>query len=132
MPKVFTSKNQRTGEIGESIAAKYLQNKGYSIIERNYTKKWGEIDIVAENGDTLCFIEVKSKTGDRAPRNTPHGSYRPEDGMHPWKVERLKRTLSTYLAEKRYNGPWEFGLIIVYLNPTLRTAQVQFIENLIL
>ena len=48
MPKVFTSKSQQTGEIGENVAVKFLMKHGFSIIERNYTKKWGEIDIIKE------------------------------------------------------------------------------------
>jgi len=60
MPKVFTSKTQKTGEIGENIAVKFLVKHGYTIIDRNYTKKWGEIDIVAEKHEKLYFIEVKS------------------------------------------------------------------------
>ena len=60
MPKVFTSKTQQTGEIGENIAVKFLVKHGYSILERNYTKKWGEIDVIAEKEGKLYFIEVKS------------------------------------------------------------------------
>ncbi len=131
MPKVFTSQSQRTGEIGENIAVLYLKRKGFSIVERNYTKKWGEIDIVAEKDGILHFIEVKAKTGKPA-TNSPNGTYRPEDGMHPWKIGRLKRTIQTYLAERCYEGEWRFGLITVYLNPANKTAQVQFLEDIIL
>ena len=51
MPKVFTSKSQRIGEIGESVACIYLTNHGYRVIGRNYTRKWGEIDIIAEKDE---------------------------------------------------------------------------------
>ncbi len=117
--------------MGEHIAVRYLENKGFSIIERNYTKKWGEIDIVARKGGVLHFIEVKSKTGQPEPY-ARGGAYRPEDGMHSRKVERLKRTLQTYLLERRYDGPWAFGLVVLYLDPVARTAQVRFMEDLIL
>ena len=60
MPKVFTSETQKKGEIGENIAVKFLMKHNFSIIERNYTKKWGEIDIIAEKSNKLYFIEVKS------------------------------------------------------------------------
>ena len=60
MPKVFTSKTQKTGEIGENIAVRFLVKRGFTVVDRNYTKKWGEIDIVAEKADKIYFIEVKS------------------------------------------------------------------------
>ena len=64
MPKVFTSKKQKIGEIGENIACKFLVKQGFSILDRNYTKKWGELDIVARKYDKLYFIEVKSVSGE--------------------------------------------------------------------
>jgi putative endonuclease len=124
MPKVFTSQSQRTGELGEQIATKYLLRKGYSIIERNYTKKWGEIDIVAQKGGIVYFFEVKSKNN--------YSEYRPEENMHSGKIVRLKRTLQTYLLERCYEGEWQFGLITVYLDSVSRTAQVRLLENVIL
>ena len=48
MPKVFTSASQKTGEMGENIAVRFLMKQGYAILGRNYTKKWGELDIIAE------------------------------------------------------------------------------------
>lgn len=45
--KKFTSSTQKTGRLGEDIACKYLFSKGFQIVECNYTKKWGGIDIVA-------------------------------------------------------------------------------------
>ena len=60
MPKIFTSKTQKTGEIGENIAVKFLVKHNFTILERNYTKKWGELDIVAEKQGKIYFIEVKS------------------------------------------------------------------------
>jgi putative endonuclease len=52
------------GERGENVAAKYLRNKGYKIIERNYHTAVGEIDIIARDGKTLVFVEVKTRAYD--------------------------------------------------------------------
>lgn len=53
-------KNKVSGLKGENEAVIFLQNKGYKIIERNFLCKLGEIDIIAESKNTLCFIEVKT------------------------------------------------------------------------
>ena len=58
--KNFTSNSQKIGQLGEDIACKFLMKHGFSILERNYTKKWGEIDVIAEKGKKLYFVEVKS------------------------------------------------------------------------
>ncbi|MFZ4438247.1 MAG: YraN family protein, partial [Syntrophales bacterium] len=50
-----------TGKKGEELAAAYLEEAGYRIIERNYRCLFGEIDMVAEEGETLVFVEVKSR-----------------------------------------------------------------------
>ena len=107
MPKVFTSRSQRTGELGEKIAVKYLESKGFSVLERNYTKKWGEIDI----------------------RPNDH---RPEEGMHRWKIERLKRTILSYLAERNVLCDWQFDLVLIHMSDTQKQARVEMLDNLIL
>ena len=52
------------GKRGEVVACKYLQSNGYRILEKNYKTHIGEIDVIAEDGETLCFIEVKTRSGD--------------------------------------------------------------------
>ncbi len=55
-------KSKTIGFVGEAIAVNYLKNKGYKILETNYTNKLGEIDIVAEIGGVVVFVEVKTRT----------------------------------------------------------------------
>ena len=54
---------QNLGETGEAIASAFLENNGYTILTQNYRRKFGEIDIIAREGDSLVFIEVKTRTG---------------------------------------------------------------------
>lgn len=132
MPKVFTSKSQRTGELGERIAAKYLENKDFLIVERNYTKKWGEIDIVARKDSIIHFIEVKSKIVLDCKANLSNAAHRPEEGMHRWKIERLKRTIASYLMERNVPGEWKFDLALVYMSDIQKKARVEILPDLIL
>lgn len=135
MPKVFTSETQKTGEIGENIAVKFLVKHGYSILDRNYTKKWGEIDIVAEKANKIYFIEVKSvarETLNGVLHETSLG--RPEDNMHPWKLKRLSRTIQTYLLSKKIGEEkeWQVDLLVVFLDLKNKKARVKMVKDIIL
>ncbi|MFA6257627.1 MAG: YraN family protein [Candidatus Paceibacterota bacterium] len=135
MPKVFTSQTQKTGEIGENIAVKFLMKHNFLIIDRNYTKKWGEIDIVAKKDNKLYFIEVKSvarETLDNVFNET--SNYRPEDNMHPWKLKRLSRTIQTYLLSEKISDEkeWQVDLLIVFLDIKNKKAKIKVVNDIIL
>jgi putative endonuclease len=146
MPKVFTSKTQKIGEIGENVAVKFLVKHNFIILDRNYTKKWGEIDVVAEKDNKLYFIEVKSVSRETLENVTPAstkpslggqetlGEYRPEDNMHPWKLKRLARTIQTYLLSKKIpdNKEWQVDLLVVFLDLINKKAKVKVVKDIIL
>lgn len=130
---------QKIGKTGEDIAEKYLQNKGFLIVDKNYLKKYGEIDIIAKKGEILHFIEVKSvscENFDDLEGKVSHitGSYRPEDNVHRQKLKRLSNTLQVYLFEKfqKDQPEWVFDVITVKLSIKTRQARIKFLENLIL
>jgi putative endonuclease len=135
MPKVFTSETQKIGEIGENIAVKFLVKHGFTILDRNYTKKWGEIDIVGEKSGRLHFVEVKSVSRpDLAviSRETLD-QYKPEDNMHPWKLKRISRALQTYLLSKKLDErEWQVDLIIVFLDLKNKNAKIKVVNDIIL
>lgn len=134
--KNFTSDSQKIGELGEGVACKFLVKHGFSILERNYTKKWGEIDIIAQKENKIYFIEVKSKqvfSDFDFSVNDQDKTNRPEENMHPWKMKRLRRVVETYLISKRIGSvDWQFDLLVVYLNTEKRLARVKVINNIIL
>ena len=141
MPKVFTSETQKIGEIGENVAVKFLMKHGFSVLERNYTKKWGEIDIVAEKNKKLYFIEVKSVSRETLNTFIPKSyndsderyEHRPEDNMHSWKLKRLSRTIQTYMLSKNLDErEWQLDLLVVYLCQKEKRAKVKVVSDIIL
>ena len=142
MPKVFTSKTQKIGELGENIAEKFLVKHDFLILDRNYTKKWGEIDIVAEKDNKLHFVEVKSVSRETLNVFIPKSyndsderyQHRPEDNMHPWKIKRLSRTIQTYLLNKNIDEEkeWQVDLLVVYLCQKEKKAKVKVVSDIIL
>jgi putative endonuclease len=132
--KNFTSNSQKIGELGEDVACNFLTKHGFSILERNYTKKWGEIDIIAEKWNKRYFIEVKSKSVSSLDFVIlDNEKNRPEENMHIWKMKRLRRVVETYLISKRLGSiHWQFDLIVVYLDIEKRLARVKVMDNIIL
>ncbi len=82
------------GQRAEALSALYLRLKGYRILERNWRRRGGEIDIIAEKGSTLVFVEVKARRGAR------FGS--PEEALTPTKRKRLLTLAQIYLSS--YKG----------------------------
>lgn len=84
------------GKTGEDLACKYLKKHGYKIIERNFRIRGGEIDIIALDGRTLVYIEVKTRTS--------HKFGLPQEAVTPWKIKFLERAAKFYRL-KRNNLP---------------------------
>jgi putative endonuclease len=80
------------GRVGEDDAVRWLEGHGYEIVERNLVNKGGEIDVIARDGATLCFLEVKARDGDR---------YGPAiEAVTFSKQRRISRAASLYLAAR--------------------------------
>jgi|SRR3989338_4883860 len=140
--KNFTSPTQKIGELGEDIACRWLGKKGFTIIDRNYTKKWGEIDIVAERRGVTHFVEVKSskrtlsKNEKISDLNGNPNNYNPAENMHEWKIKRLARAIQTYLMTSKGQkinqsvGGWQVDLLIVYLDLDKKFARCEVFEKI--
>ena len=120
---------QKLGKRGEGEACAYLEKQGFTVIERNYWKPWGEIDVIARRGDELRFVEVKTvsreKIGER------DDDYEPEDNIHPWKRERLRRVIETYLlAHPHFDElEWQVDAIAVYINQAGKVLKIEWLED---
>ena len=132
--------NNKIGKLGEDLACRFLMKHGFEVIQRNYLQRCGEIDIIAEKQGALRFIEVKSVSRENID-SVSHAcparetdNYRPEDNVHPRKLQRLSRTIQTYLLEKGVSDEtdWQFDVITVYIDIKRRVSRVSIMENVIL
>lgn len=89
--------NRKIGIFGESAAAKYLENRGYSILERNYRNKMGEIDIVCKKDNILHAVEVKTVFN-----VSKDVLIRPEDHLDARKIKKVVSLASLYLLENNF------------------------------
>jgi putative endonuclease len=113
------------GIAGEQLAAEHLQRLGYRILERNYRTRWGELDIVAFDGRTLAFCEVKSRrAGGRA------GS--PLEAVSSAKQAQVRRMAGRWLVERRerpYAELLRFDAIGVSFDATDRLISLEHVEG---
>lgn len=85
--------NKVKGDIGETSAVEYLEEKGYEILETNYKNKLGEIDIIAKDGERIVFVEVKA-------RQTARFGY-PREAVNYYKQKTIQMVATMYLKSKR-------------------------------
>ena len=117
------------GREGEEKAALFLEKNGFRIRERNYWKKWGEIDIIAQKDKVLHFVEVKSVS--RPLRTSNRNDYEPEDNVHPAKLKRLSRTIQTYLLEHNLDDvDFVIDVLSVFLGG--EEPEFRFLEDIII
>ncbi len=136
MPKVFTSERQKRGKLGEDVAKVFLIKRGYTILEENYTKKYGEMDLIAVKDKHVHFVEVKS-IREYVSRET----YDPLQNLHAQKLKRLARVIQVYIMSpaftkattgSRETNSWQFDVITVKINEATRTARVEHIKDIII
>ena len=84
--------NKELGNYGELLAKQYLQEKGFQILDENYRNKLGEIDLIAKDGHTVCFIEVKTR------QSIEQGQ--PYEAVNTWKIRKLSQMATFYLKHK--------------------------------
>ncbi len=123
---MLKSKTSITGAIGEGHACDFLIKKGYKILERNYWKPWGELDIIAKDHEgVLVFVEVKSVR--RLPANT---DLHPEDNLTSAKLTKLKRVAALFAGSNEAiidpTRGYRIDLVAICLDP----LQISHYENL--
>lgn len=102
------NRNQEIGKLGEDLAVKYLKNKKYIILDRNYRCRQGEMDIIAKDEEKIIFIEVKTRTTIKFGR--------PAEAVNYIKREHLQNIARYYLYTRKItNIPIRFDVVEIYL-----------------
>jgi putative endonuclease len=113
------------GRRGEEVAAQHLRRRGFEIVERNYRTRWGELDLVAFDGCTLVFCEVKT-------RRIGGCSSRPFDSLHERKRAQVRRMARQWLSERmqrRFASKLRFDAIGVTFDPGGSLAALDHLEG---
>ncbi|HPB60318.1 MAG TPA: YraN family protein [Candidatus Paceibacterota bacterium] len=129
------TEKERIGRLGEDEATRWLKKEGFKIIERNYWKPWGEIDIIAQKGQALHFVEVKTVCLERG-ELARFDRYEPEDNIHPWKLKRLSKAVESYLLEKygdkdEEDPDWQMDALCLYLEKgSEKVLKIEYLEEI--
>ena len=127
--------NKIVGNQGELITAFHLKRKGFSLIEMNYLRKWGEIDVIVQKDRKIHFVEVKTvsyETKVDLERAVTHGTWRPEENVHAYKIKKLSRAIESWIADNKWEGDWQIDVAAVRIVPRETYATIKIIDNVIL
>lgn len=105
MPSGEPPVSRQVGMEGERQAEESLKAKGLRVLERNYRSRCGEIDLIALDGETLVFVEVKAR------RESRFGL--PQDAVGAMKRHRLVKAAQAYLLERCWDGPARFDVVAI-------------------
>ena len=112
------------GSFAEGLAEKFLEDRGYKIVGRNYRKPWGEVDVIAEKEGIIVFVEVKASDSP-----APKG-FEPEKRVNGEKILRIKRAAQTYIQQKKLDDrSWQIDIIAIELNKDRGTAKITHFKN---
>ncbi len=112
-----------TAKLGEEIATNYLKNKGYKIIERNFRKGYGEIDIITIKDNVLIFVEVKTRT------SSLYGGAIEAIAYH--KIKSLIKTAQFYkMLHPKFPEALRIDAVLIDLNESDEASNIEHIENI--
>ncbi len=113
---------QQLGKLGESVAASFLQKRGFTIVERNFRIRYGEIDIIAKDHDTLVFVEVKTRS------NNAFGE--PEEAITPKKFQELMKTSQIYtMIHQISHSSQRIDVVAIRMRKDGFVEAIRYIEN---
>lgn len=123
----MTTQNRKIGDFGEKIAVMFLKKHNFSILGKNYLKKGGEIDIIAEKDGTIHFVEVKTILV-----VNHETSYRPEENVYFDKLKKIHTTIQKYRAEHGPINKWQVDVVAIELDKINKKTRIRHIFDVVL
>lgn len=117
----MTILRQHKGQRAEAAAVKLLQQKGMRIVSCNYRCPLGEIDIIAKDGDTLVFVEVRSRCG------TNYGL--PQETIGYKKMNKIRSVAKHYIMMNKPQSDYRFDVVAVLLTNGAVVKSIEYIKN---
>jgi len=118
--------NKNIGDYGEELATKFLQKRGYTILDRNFSSRYGEIDIIAfdpKERDTINCVEVKTRF------TTTFGQ--PEDAITRTKIKKLHDTSCSYFFENNIEEKiFQLDVISILINKKTKKARIKYLPSI--
>ena len=115
-----TDPRQSLGKLGEDLACDELSRRGYAILARRYRTRFGEIDIIARDGETTVFVEVKTRDGDRFGDGA--------EAVTAWKQRRVAAMAVDYMSRHRlHDRPCRFD--VVAIDVSTKPPQIEVYVN---
>ena len=115
--------HNKIGAVGEALAKRYLEQRGYKILEQNYRTKYAEIDLIAKRDKVVVFVEVRTKIGEQ------FGS--PEDTINKKKLWKIRKNAEVYLAHIEYRGLSRIDAICVVLEEDFKQERLTHYKNIV-
>jgi len=117
----LTPEHLLTGVWGENVAADYLCEKGYLLMERDWHSNHRDIDVIARQGDCIVFVEVKTR------RNRDYAD--PLQAVDYQKLRNLRYAINHYLHYRQFNNPWRFDVITIVGHVGCDNPEINHIED---
>ena len=123
---------KEVGSYGEKVVSEYLKRRGFRLVDRNVSRKTGEIDIIARKGATLHFIEVKTLLCREFPQGTDmKDRFDPSMNIHAAKVRKVARTAEWYVADISWKGLVAIDAALVWLRVRDGIAKVSYLPQIL-
>jgi len=116
---VLNRKN--VGSEGERVARRFLEGLGFRIVEENFACPLGEIDLIAQDGEVLVFVEVKAR------RSVRFGG--PAEAVHGKKQRQILRVAEAYMRERRLRVPCRVDVVAIEFAPQGAEPRIELIRN---
>lgn len=115
--------NKVTGNLGESLACKYLEKQGYKILVRNFLIRGGEIDIIAQEEEFLVFVEVKTRYS--------HDFGLPIDSITPQKIRFILKAAQFYIQKIKWGDkPYRLDAVLVDFADNKEDPKIELVKNI--